>query len=118
MASIVYSDDFYKIGTLKESVSQSIKSIIMTAPGERFGDPLYGSNITQFIFDFDVFLPELIRDELVRAITLYEPRVSIQDIIIEKGSGDDSHKLFIKLYVLVISTLEQIEIVNELISPE
>jgi hypothetical protein len=107
--AIIFSSDYFKTGSLKDSISQSIKNILMTSPGEILGDPFFGCRLNEFLFELDYNLTDLIRDEIARAIIIYEPRVTIQDISFERKTLEPN-KLFIVLKILINSTFEELSI--------
>jgi len=107
--AIIFSTDYFKLGNLKESISQSLKNILMTSPGEMLGDPFFGCRLKEFLFELDYNLRDLIRDEIARAIITYEPRVTIQDISIN-SNDNEANKLYIVLKVTINATFEELDI--------
>ena len=87
--------------TDSDLIRQSLEQIIMTGRNERVMRPDFGSGVLRFIFENnDDLLDELIRAEVTSAIGRFEPRVAIQDIVIEK----DAEKALVTItivYVLV-----------------
>ena len=79
-----YNTDFLVIDEDMEVLRESVKRIIMTAPGERVNNPLFGCKLKKYIFDFDTYLEEDIKSDIINSIARWEPRVSVNDIIINK----------------------------------
>ena len=80
--------------TQHTSINRCIALILTTAPGELLGDPNFGCGLYEKLFD--VYTQEesdLIKDDIVTAITNYEKRVIIrkEDITIDTIPGND-HK--------------------------
>ena len=107
--AIIFSSDYFKIGNLKDSITQSINNILLTSPGEMLGDPFFGSRLKEFLFELDYNLTDLIRDEIARSIIIYEPRVTIEDISFERKTIEPN-KLYIVLKVRINATFEELEI--------
>ena len=65
----------------EEDISESLRILLMTYPGERTMQPEFGSRLRDFCFEsFTLRTETLIRDEIRRAILLNEPRVDTQEI--------------------------------------
>ena len=45
------NDGFEMLKTIKETVKQNLKTIILTNPGERIMDPEFGVGIRRFLFE-------------------------------------------------------------------
>lgn len=63
----------------------SLKMLLMTNKGERLMLPDYGTNLRQIIFNQNVAgIESMIQQEIVDAITAWEPRVVLQSIAVER----------------------------------
>lgn len=63
-----------------ESINQSIRLILTTAPGELWGEPEYGSHLYEYLYDYsDAVLTRLIQTEISRALNRWEPRILLQE---------------------------------------
>ena len=70
-----------KMSEHEEDISESLRILLMTYPGERTMQPEFGSRLRDFCFEsFTLRTETLIRDEIRRAILLNEPRVDTQEI--------------------------------------
>lgn len=71
-----------QLNKMHQSIQQSLRLIITTTKGELLGDPNFGSNLSKFIYEtnYDVQWA-LIEDDLKEAISIYETRIEIEDII-------------------------------------
>lgn len=89
--------DDIKVRSGYQSISQSVKNILFTYPGERpFSD--VGGGILNFLFENDT--PETLialREQVTSLLKLYEPRISVEfnDITTERLS-DGSLRINIK----------------------
>lgn len=63
-----------------ESVNESIKLILNTSKGELYGDPEYGCNLCQLLYDYEgAVLESSIKYEISNAINNYETRVYVNE---------------------------------------
>lgn len=82
-----------------DSINQSIRLILTTSRGELFGDPAYGTNLKELIFEFaGVPLETAIREEIVRVLNLYEKRIFISEEDIDiTYDGKDKRTVIVDL---------------------
>ena len=70
--------------TNERAINQSIRNIIMTAPGEVVFNRNFGSQVSTYLFDFiDQGTAGLIDIEIRRAIAYNEPRAELVDLRVE-----------------------------------
>ena len=63
------------------AIARSVRNIVFTTPGEKFYEPLFGSRITESLFEnIDEITASIIIDELRESIENYEPRVQLIDV--------------------------------------
>lgn len=59
-------------------LESSVKMLLLTAKGDRVMEPTYGTNIRKYLFEANISNTEsLIREEIVSAFALWEPRVDL-----------------------------------------
>lgn len=88
------------------SINRSIALILLTAKGELFGNPNFGSNIRLYLFDNinDLLITKL-KDEIVQSITEWESRIVVDSSGINITANDT--KLHINItYQLVNSNVQ------------
>lgn len=69
-----------QLSEMIESINQSIRLILTTAPGELWGDPSFGSTLHEYLFEYSGdILTRLIQTEITRALNLWEPRVLLNE---------------------------------------
>jgi phage baseplate assembly protein W len=62
-------------------VKSDLLALLLTTPGERVMLPAFGTNLDKFIFEQnDAQTASAVREEISRAITLWEPRIAVTDI--------------------------------------
>lgn len=91
--------------TQLERIKESIYQILLTYPGERVMEPEFGCRLRDFIFEnvMDATVKTMIRFEIERAITRWEPRIQINNIAISFiDDNDNGTKLVIDLFAIVI----------------
>jgi phage baseplate assembly protein W len=102
-AVAIYTNDFFTIKEDEDAIKESISRILVTLPGERVNNPTFGSKVREFIFQLDVILEEDITSEIQSAVTRWEPRVTIENII---TGLKDERTFIIKLNGIYNESLE------------
>lgn len=116
--SLLYSDialDF-KINTNTKdltpafddaAVRNSVFNILNTRPGENFLFPDFGLAADKYLFEpVSEFNGQLLGDEVVRAITKYEPRVTVQSVRV--GVNIDLQQYTVTIVLLIPTISKQI----------
>ena len=68
----------------EENIRQSLRTLLGTSPGERAHRYDYGCPLRQYAFEvMDVSTLTLLRDEIVRAVVMFEPRVELNRVDFE-----------------------------------
>ena len=109
-------DKFNDFAMTKNSLEQSqhnLKNLLLTYPGERVGQPEFGSRLRELCFEqIDDNLPERLEEEVRRAVTFWLPYISIIEVITLTEDGD-KNKIFVKIKYstsLNPQTIQQIEL--------
>ena len=93
-------DKFNDFAMTKNSLQQSrhnIKNLLLTYPGERVGQPEFGSKLRELCFEqIDDNLPERIEEEVRRVISVWLPYISITEVQTLTEEGDEN-KIFVKI---------------------
>lgn len=86
-----------------ESINECIGLLLRTSKGEMFGDPQFGCNLMKYIHEpNDSILQDLAREDIVSAISRYEPRVTVNTENIDIYSEDN--KVYITIQYIINST--------------
>lgn len=81
----------------KKAIDNALKNILSTRKGSLPGKPEFGCDIDRFLFEpLDHTLITLIQTVIAEAIFNYEPRIQIDDILIEQQS--EYYRLIITIY--------------------
>ena len=71
-----------------QAIKRSVKNIILTNKYERPFNPDFGCNLRGFLFEnLTEPMVVIIKDRVAMAIEKYEPRVSVEDVIVKNSSG-------------------------------
>ena len=74
------------------AIARSIRNIVMTAPGEKFFNPSFGSRISQLLFEnLDIITAVAIKDEIENSIRNYEPRVVLENVLVKPDFDNNSY---------------------------
>jgi len=93
------------------AVKQAVLNILLTNQGERLYDSQYGSNIRSYLFEpLDFGTAGTIRDEIVRTLGTYEPRVTVQQCIVEPNFDSNGFDVRLDFQVLSRSDVPRISI--------
>lgn len=77
-----------KTASYEEDISQAIKIILMTTPGERMFRPKFGCDIKKYVFGLvDTNNLTLIQSEVKRALIQWEPRIKDIEVTINNQDG-------------------------------
>ena len=84
----------------KNSIQQArhnLKNLLLTHPGERVGQPEFGSKLRELCFEqIDDNLPERIEEEVRKSVSIWLPYINITEVqtLIEEG---DKNKIFVRI---------------------
>ena len=93
-------DKFHDFAMTKNSLQQSrhnMKNLLLTYPGERVGQPEFGSKLRELCFEqIDDNLPERIEEEVRKSVSIWLPYINITEVqtLIEEG---DKNKIFVRI---------------------
>lgn len=89
-----------QVDTDYKALSNSLLNIFNTSPGEKILNPRFGADLRKYLFE-PITEPtaNLIGDVIVKAIELYEPRVSIEQVTVIPFP--DQYEYLIAVYLLV-----------------
>ena len=94
----------------QEHIHESIRQILGTRRGERFLLPEFGSRLHELLFEGnDAILLGLLRHEVIDALTRWEPRIVIEEVVMVA----DGHVIHVNIHYRLISA----QIAGNLIYP-
>ena len=75
--------------TYEEHIKQSLRTLLLTARGERVMRPDFGSGLGVYIFEsIDATTASLIKSEVESAVARFEPRVDLLDVQVAHSPRD------------------------------
>lgn len=97
-----------------QAVKQALKILMNTQFYEKPFDPLYGSNIRRMLFEpFGRSTASMLSNEIDNAITTYEPRVKVEEVICTPNIDQHTYDVEIRFYVIGITQIQSMGIVLE-----
>ena len=71
------------------NVRESIQLILLTEPGERLMREEFGCGLRRYLFEPNTTTTrELIRERIAHAISRWEPRVAVEEVIVSEDEAD------------------------------
>ena len=93
------------------AVKQAVLNILLTNKGERVYDSDYGSNIRTYLFEpLDFGTAGTIKDEIIRTLNNYEPRVTVDECIVEPNIESNGFDVRLDFQVLSRADIPPISI--------
>ena len=107
------NNDFKLTKTSLEQAQHNLKNLFLTFPGERVGQPEFGSRIRELCFEqVDDELPNRIEEEVRRTVSNWLPYINVQEVNTLNEEGD-KNKIFVQVKystTLNPSTMESITV--------
>ncbi|MFZ9740282.1 MAG: GPW/gp25 family protein [Candidatus Nanopelagicaceae bacterium] len=90
------------------AIARSIRNLVSTYPGERPFSPGLGSEITRSLFEnFDSLTASDIKDQISTTISLYEPRVKLNNVIVNANFENQEFNVTITYKIVGIDVPPQ-----------
>ena len=96
--------------TLKNenAIARSVRNLILTTQGERPFQPVLGSNVNNLLFEnMDKLTAAALKDEIRNTIENYEPRVEIEEIVVDPNFDNNEFNVTVQYYIVGIDVPEQ-----------
>ena len=92
----------------ENAIARSVRNLILTTQGERPFQPVLGSNVNNLLFDnMDKLTAAALKDEIRNTIENYEPRVEINEIIVDPNYDNNEFNVTVQYYIVGIDVPEQ-----------
>jgi len=92
----------------ESAIARSIRNIVLTAPGEKFFNPNFGSGVSQLLFEnIDDLTASEIQDEIETSIRNYEPRVSLIEVSVNPDYDNQGFSVVIVYKIIGIDVSPQ-----------
>ena len=92
----------------ENAISRSVRNLILTTQGERPFQPVLGSNVNNLLFDnMDKLTAAALKEEIRNTIENYEPRVEIEEIVVDPNFDNNEFNVTVQYYIVGIDVPEQ-----------
>ena len=83
-----------------QAIKRAVKNIILTNKYERPFNPDFGCNLRGFLFEnLTEPMVVIIKDRVAMAIEKYEPRVSVEDVIVKNSSDPNGSNIQVSFLI-------------------
>ena len=90
------------------NIRESIKVILITELNERLRLPDFGGGLNRFLFEpNNATTRQLIRDRITKALTQWEPRITVQNVAVEPDASDQQAAIATIQYKLVATQVSE-----------
>jgi phage baseplate assembly protein W len=94
-----------------EAVRQSVRSIVMTNPGERPFNLEYGTPTEKYLFsNASPFLEYALKEEIKRAIMKFEPRVDNVEVVVRANLDANAFDVTVTFHVINLYTSATVDL--------
>ena len=97
-----------KMVSYEEDIQQSLYVLLSTSPSERVNRYDYGCPLRKYAFEvMDTEMVTQMRNDITRAVMLFEPRITLEEVSFEKREENDDlllQEVLIKLVYTVVRT--------------
>ena len=92
----------------ESAIARSVRNLVLTAQGERPFQPVLGTGVSRLLFEnMDKLTASAIRSELRTTIENYEPRVEINEILVEPDFEGNAFHVTLQYFIIGIDVPEQ-----------
>ena len=92
----------------ENAIARAVRNLVLTIQGERPFAPILGSNVNNLLFEnIDKLTAAAIRTEIRNTIENYEPRVEINEIIVNPNYDNNEFNVTVQYYIVGIDVPEQ-----------
>lgn len=99
----VITETGVRMSAYEQDIEESLRVLFSTAPGERVNRYDYGCPLRRYAFEpLTTQLLVRVRNEISRAVTLYEPRIALEDVSFKEQP--EKGVLLVRLTYTVVRT--------------
>lgn len=93
--------------TTKDHVKSKLLNVLLTSPGERLNQPLFGAGLKNRLFEQQTEIAGSdLRNYITPQVNQYVPEIKIQNISLKDG-GLQGHKLFVTVNYSLVNNDEE-----------
>ena len=101
------SNDFISLKN-ESAIARSVRNLVLTGQGERPFQPTLGTGVNNLLFDnMDKLTASSIRSELRTTLENYEPRVEINEILVEPDFERNAFHVTLQYFIIGMDVPEQ-----------
>ena len=102
---------FNKTYSTKDQIKSNLINLLLTDPGERIMNPLFGAGLRRSLFE-NINDPnsELIQDQIITAVNTFIPEVELTEIIIEPLTDENTLNITIKYRLVISNEADQVTV--------
>ena len=92
----------------ESAIARSVRNLVLTGQGERPFQPVLGTGLSRLLFEnMDKLTASSIRSEIRTTIENYEPRVEINEILVEPDFEGNAFHVTLQYFIIGIDVPEQ-----------
>ena len=92
----------------ESAIARSVRNLVSTIQGERPFQPVLGTGVSRLLFEnMDKLTASAIRSEIRTTIENYEPRVEINEILVEPDFEGNAMHVTLQYFIIGIDVPEQ-----------
>ena len=92
----------------ESAIARSVRNLVLTAQGERPFQPVLGTGVSRLLFEnMDKLTASAIRSEVRTTIENYEPRVEINEILVEPDFEGNAFHVTLQYFIIGMDVPEQ-----------
>ena len=93
--------------TTKDHAKSKLLNVLLTSPGERLNQPLFGAGLKNRLFEQQTKIAgDELRNYIIPQVNIYVPEIKIQNISLKDG-GLQGHKLFVTVNYSLVNNNEE-----------
>jgi len=92
----------------ENAIARSVRNLVLTIQGERPFQPVLGTGVSKLLFEnMDRLTAAAIRSEIRTTIENFEPRVEINEILVEPDFEGNAFNVTLQYFIIGIDVPEQ-----------
>ena len=92
----------------ESAIARSVRNLVLTGQGERPFQPVLGTGVSRLLFEnMDKLTASAIRSEIRNTIENYEPRVEINEILVEPDFEGNAFHVTLQYFIIGMDVPEQ-----------
>lgn len=89
----------------ENAIKNSILTLFNTIPGQNLLNPIYGLNLSKFLFQpLSETTGRLIGEEIVNGLSLFEPRVNVANVTIQPVEEEQTYYILLNIEMPLLNS--------------